>query len=248
MCTPSANGECFDPCTPWNEHQPGVLRATRRQMFYDGNPLFFPIDDAPNALNDMRYRAKIPEEYGYNGWPWEDAVFPGAPMHNFHFTTEVVYWFKYDDKTLGRARLHGRRRRLGVRQRQARGRSRRSARAEQGTVTLDARSGAKLRPDRRQRLRDPRLPRRAQGRRLVVQAHALGFNTSPSDCTPICGDGIVTAGEECDDGINDGGYEECAPGCVLGPRCGDGIVQEDEKTATTATAATATAAARRAAT
>jgi len=31
--------------------------------------------------------------------------------------------------------------------------------------------------------------------------------------------------EQCDDRTNAGGYGECAPGCVLGPRCGDAIVQ-----------------------
>jgi cysteine-rich repeat protein len=25
--------------------------------------------------------------------------------------------------------------------------------------------------------------------------------------------------------VNDGGYGECASGCVNGPRCGDGVVQ-----------------------
>jgi cysteine-rich repeat protein len=55
-----------------------------------------------------------------------------------------------------------------------------------------------------------------------------GFNTQRSECVPRCGDGIVTAGEECDDGVNDGGYEECAPGCTLGSGCGDGVVQAGE--------------------
>ena len=31
--------------------------------------------------------------------------------------------------------------------------------------------------------------------------------------------------EQCDDGNNKGGYGECAPGCVLGPHCGDGQLQ-----------------------
>ena len=44
---------------------------------------------------------------------------------------------------------------------------------------------------------------------------------------PLCGDGHVDPGEECDDGENDGGYEECHVGCLLGARCGDGIVQEE---------------------
>jgi cysteine-rich repeat protein len=45
---------------------------------------------------------------------------------------------------------------------------------------------------------------------------------------PSCGDGVVQApDEDCDDGINDGGYGECAPGCTLGPHCGDGVVQPE---------------------
>ncbi|HKO90647.1 MAG TPA: DUF4215 domain-containing protein, partial [Polyangiaceae bacterium] len=54
------------------------------------------------------------------------------------------------------------------------------------------------------------------------------FNTSRSECKPICGDGIVALGEECDDGVNEGGYEKCAPGCVLGASCGDGVLQPGE--------------------
>ncbi|QSQ18914.1 DUF4215 domain-containing protein [Pyxidicoccus parkwayensis] len=50
------------------------------------------------------------------------------------------------------------------------------------------------------------------------------FTTRRTECTATCGDGIVdkTKGEECDDGVNDGGYGQCARGCVWGPRCGDG--------------------------
>ncbi|NTX11575.1 fibro-slime domain-containing protein [Myxococcus sp. CA056] len=44
------------------------------------------------------------------------------------------------------------------------------------------------------------------------------------DPEPLCGNGTTDPGEQCDDGINDGGYSQCAPGCVRGPRCGDGIV------------------------
>jgi cysteine-rich repeat protein len=55
-----------------------------------------------------------------------------------------------------------------------------------------------------------------------------GFNSASSDCEPICGDGVVEAGEECDDGVNAGGYGQCGPGCKLGAYCGDGIVQPGE--------------------
>ena len=55
-----------------------------------------------------------------------------------------------------------------------------------------------------------------------------GFEKAKTSCAPICGDGIKTKDEACDDGANTGGYGKCAAGCVLGPRCGDGVVQADQ--------------------
>src|SRR5690606_35623243 len=54
-----------------------------------------------------------------------------------------------------------------------------------------------------------------------------GFNTSRSECTPACGDGIIAAGEECDDGDenNVGGYNRCNADCTLSGYCGDGVQQ-----------------------
>ena len=56
-----------------------------------------------------------------------------------------------------------------------------------------------------------------------------GFEAVRSRCDFVCGDGIVTRFERCDDGVNDGRYGGCLPGCLgPGPRCGDGVVQADE--------------------
>jgi fibro-slime domain-containing protein len=50
------------------------------------------------------------------------------------------------------------------------------------------------------------------------------FNTIRSVCTPRCGDGKTTAGEECDNGDanQDGLYDGCTKDCKFGPFCGDG--------------------------
>ncbi len=54
------------------------------------------------------------------------------------------------------------------------------------------------------------------------------FLAAKSVCKSVCGDGIVTPDEVCDDGTanNTGGYGKCSPDCKSrGPYCGDGIVQ-----------------------
>jgi cysteine-rich repeat protein len=52
-----------------------------------------------------------------------------------------------------------------------------------------------------------------------------GFNAPKSSCAWRCGDGIVTRYEACDDGVTDGGYGGCLPGCLArGPYCGDRTV------------------------
>ena len=49
-----------------------------------------------------------------------------------------------------------------------------------------------------------------------------GEESSGGDPEPACGDGVVQAGEECDDG-NDAENDDCLPSC-LAASCGDGVV------------------------
>jgi fibro-slime domain-containing protein len=194
---------------------------------FDGNPLFFPLDDITGPTADMD-RAKVPAEYGYDAWPWEDEVFPGAPLHNFYFTSEVLYWFSYDADTnatldftgdddvwvfvnghlaVDLGGLHT---------------------PKSGSVTIDAQSAAGfgLAAGNVYRIAVFHAERKKEGSSFKLTLS--GFEATPSDCRAVCGDGVLSFGEECDDGENDGGYGECDPGCVLGEFCGDGIVNGPE--------------------
>jgi len=57
-----------------------------------------------------------------------------------------------------------------------------------------------------------------------------GFERARTECESVCGDGIKTRSEACDDGTakNTGGYGKCKSDCTLGPRCGDGVLQADQ--------------------
>ncbi len=147
--------------------------------------------------------------------------------HNFSFTSELRYWFEYrggeqltfrgDDDVW--VFVNGR---LAVDLGGVHG-------ALMGSVTLDAAAAT-------------RFVLRSGGiyEACVFQAERhtsessyrltlAGFNAPRSTCESICGDGIVTRFEACDDGHNDGRYGGCAPGCrMLGPRCGDGVLQRDQ--------------------
>lgn len=86
-------------------------------------------------------------------------------------------------------------------------------------------------------------------RHVVASNYTLaleGFDAPITRCAPVCGDGIVTAGEACDcgtagdaDTLNDncnagagnqppGTYDACDENCQLGPFCGDNVVQAAE--------------------
>jgi fibro-slime domain-containing protein len=222
QCADANYPTCFDPCTPWNQPESACGGAI---LTFDGNPLFFPLDGAPEALLDPegRFTAQIPPEYGGN-WDTEE----GAPLHDFHFTTEVRYWFKYEAAASATLDFTGDDDVWvfvnGVLALDLGG----WHPPLSGSLTLDSASASRfgLVDGSVYQIAVFHAERQTNGSsfRLTLS----GFNMAPSDCTTACGDGQLAPGEECDDGValNTGDYNMCSPACTLGPRCGDGITQE----------------------
>lgn len=206
------------PC-PWNPDS----GCTAPSCEYDGNPLFFPLDGVGSEFAP----AKIPAQYGYDGWPWEEAVFGTAVQHNFSFTSEVTYWFQYDETKAATLNFTGDddvwvfvNGELAVDLGGVHP-------PEDGSVTIGGPGGKSfgMEHDKVYRINVFHAERKQEGSSFKLTLG--GFNTARSACRAICGDGVVALGEQCDDGVNDGGYGECDAGCVLGEYCGDGIVQSE---------------------
>ncbi len=213
----------------------GTYKAQYITQKVDGNPLFFPIDGDSFSKSEMA-AAQVPSVPAglydaSNTWPYELDAAGVKVLHNFSFTSEVRYWFKYDSKQTYQLDFVGDddvwvfiNKKLAV---DLGG----IHTPVPGSVTINATTAGKL------GLSDGNVYEVAvfqAERQTTCSSYKLtmsGFNAAPSLCTPICGDGVVSAGEECDDGKNTGtGYGECGPGCVNTPFgfCGDGITQDSE--------------------
>lgn len=58
-----------------------------------------------------------------------------------------------------------------------------------------------------------------------------GFARAKSECSPVCGDGVITGTEECDNGDANGSasYNGCTAQCKRGAYCGDGNIDAPDE-------------------
>ena len=186
---------------------------------FGGSPTFFPIDDS--TFDTARSTASIPDAYGGT---WQDD--PTGVEHNFWFTSEVRFWFAYDASVDQILTFTGDddvwvfiNNRLAV---------------DLGGIHTPLDGSVNVRDvAARLNLTDGNVYEivvfQAE-RQTTGSSYKLtlsGFNAAASECGPICGDGVVSPGEACDDGENVGGYGHCNPDCTRGAYCGDGVVEPD---------------------
>ena len=216
--TNSANFDQWYRDTPGvNITVPGALLLPRvaggAYVFDSANKGFYPVDNkgftAPPAKEDTAEA---------------DATVNDGGMHNFGFTTEVRYYFQYrggesltfsgdDDVWIFINRI------LALDLGGLHPRLERTLTVDQGASALGLVVGglyeiALFHAERHST---------ASNFELTL----TGFAPTSSVCHPTCGDGVVVAPEQCDLGRdkNTGAYNGCTSSCLLGPRCGDEVVQ-----------------------
>jgi fibro-slime domain-containing protein len=70
----------------------GIYSAVFQTGLLNGTPLFFPVDGDTFTPAAERTSATLPPPYAPSTFPTE----PGAPLHNFSFTSEAHFWFRFD--------------------------------------------------------------------------------------------------------------------------------------------------------
>ncbi len=201
----------------------GQYSAIFQTALLDGNPFFFPVDADMFTPLSERSTATVGPPYSMQFIPEPGTP---APLHNFSFTSEVRYWFQYDASKTYKLDFFGDddvwlfiNRKLAVDLGGIH-----SSDGNSVTITPGAGTATFGLADKQvYEVAVFQAERKTNG--STYELTLSGFTAAPSECLPICGDGIVGIGEECDDGVNAGGYGQCGPKCKYDQFCGDGVVQ-----------------------
>jgi fibro-slime domain-containing protein len=208
---------------------------------YERNP-FWPVDVTPTPATDPKLASLVVDPDGAGPLIAKEKT--QSAGHNFYFTSELRYWFQYqpnaatpdpvltfygDDDvwvfikntlTADIGGIHGQNQESVVIK-------------DDGDATVNRFDGGTTNIDLNLVAGSIYEIVVFQAERHVTgsnyQLTLQGFSAGKSVCEPSCGDGVVTADEECDDGANNKpnpGYGQCKTvTCTLGDYCGDGTTQ-----------------------
>jgi fibro-slime domain-containing protein len=154
----------------------------------------------------------------------------GTSGHNFHFTSEVRYWFEYHAAKNATLTFNGdddvwvfANGKLVVDISGTHGRTADSVVVNAETKDIDG----NLLGLQEGKIYEIVVFQAERNTGASTYGLSLDdFELAKSTCKSECGDGVVTLDEACDDGTNDGSYGTCNSDCSRANFCGDGRVDE----------------------